>query len=343
MGILVSVILPVYNGEKYICDAVQSVFAQSCKDWELIIVDDCSTDKTLCICSKLKKISNVVVLRSEWHLGVSGARNIGLKAACGKYIVFLDADDTLTENSLEMRVARMEEHNLAMGVFNCSIIVDGKQPQKTNLSGLGRFDAISFWRRVVLCQAGNNLGFDGVWDKIFRNDIIQDKEIRFREKLQMYEDSIFSLEYIAACGGWIEVADINVVNYYKRSDNADSLTAQFWRGRFRQMHDAIKGYFLLMYEQLDRGGIFNSDVQDGFYHGYINKIIGALYACGKEWGDCGREEIASLFEDKFVKEGIETYKCKSQGEDPVIIEILKEKNVDRLTAYLIKRAGCKCH
>lgn len=342
MEVLVSVILPVYNGEKYINDAVHSVLVQSCKNWELIIVDDCSVDATPYICSKYKKMSRVTVIRSEKRLGVSGARNIGLKLACGKYIVFLDADDTLTENSLEVRVTKMEEDNLAMGVFNCSIIVDEKEPQKTNLCGLGKFDTAGFWGRTALFQVGNNLGFDGVWDKIFRNDIIKKKKISFHEELQMYEDSIFSLEYVVACGGWIEVADISILNYYKRSNNNTSLTAQFWSGKFCQMYDAIRGYFLLLFKQLNREGIFNDAVRDGFYHGYINKMIGALYACGKVWGGGLQNEVGILFEDDFFLAGIEDYVCKSSGEDPGIIEVLREKNANRLFEYVKKRIEKKC-
>ena len=113
METLVSIILPVYNGETYIADAVQSVFAQSYKNWELIVVDDCSTDATCHICSGYQTMAGVTVFRSDRRLGVSGARNAGIKLACGKYIVFLDADDLLPEDSIEKRVAVMEAHGLS--------------------------------------------------------------------------------------------------------------------------------------------------------------------------------------------------------------------------------------
>ena len=342
MKILVSVILPVYNGEKYISDAVLSVFAQSFQGWELIIVDDCSTDATPGICSAFQQTKNVTVIRPDRRLGVSGARNIGIQAARGKYIAFLDADDTLTEHSLGARAAVMEEHHLAMGVFNYVTIIDGGEPQKTNLSKLGKFDATGYFGRAAFFQVGSNLGFEGTWDKMFRSDIIRDQNICFREGVSMYEDNIFSLEYAAACDGWIEVADLIVLNYNKRSGNKASLTAQFWNGKFRRAHEVIREYFVMLSEQLRRRGIFEAAVREGVYHGYINKMIGAMYACAKS-GEGGyihsMMEAEALFEDACFMKGVELYQCKSPGEDPGIIEALREKNADSLRAYLAKRIG----
>ncbi len=334
METLVSVIIPVYNAEQYISDAVQSVFAQTLKEWELLIVDDGSTDRTSDICAVYQKMNagGVKVITHEKNLGVGAARNTGIRAAYGKYIVFLDADDILTEDSLEVRVRKMEENQLAMGVFSYFIEIDEKPPLERKLLGVGRYEGVRFLERIALAQTGANHTFVGVWDKIFRRDIIQNKEIRFPEDRQMYEDGAFVLEYILACGGWIEVEDIRVVHYHIRSCNKGSLGTRFRREKFRYMYDAIKEWYLTQFKVLNKRGIFTDSVRAGFYHDYINKMIDAIYSVGKSGG--GLEDVGILFEDTFFMTGIETYQCRNAGEDPKIIEILREKNVDSLLGYL---------
>jgi glycosyltransferase involved in cell wall biosynthesis len=101
----VSVIMPVYNGAKYIGEAIGSVFAQTYKDWELIVVDDGSTDDTESVVANL---SLPLKFLRQQNLGPSAARNLGLRSATGKYIAFLDADDTWDQNFLSMTVCQLD-------------------------------------------------------------------------------------------------------------------------------------------------------------------------------------------------------------------------------------------
>lgn len=104
----VSVILPVYNAEKYINEAVQSVIDQYWKNWELLIVNDGSTDGTRIYLDSLAD-SRIKVIHQE-NRGVSAARNVALDLAKGEYITFLDADDVLPPMSLEARVSYLQTH-----------------------------------------------------------------------------------------------------------------------------------------------------------------------------------------------------------------------------------------
>lgn len=103
---LVSIVMPVYNGQAYIEDAIRSVIGQTLAEWELIIIDDGSTDSSLQIISGFTDGRIKVV--SQANGGVSSARNIALKMAIGEYITFLDADDILPINSLRARVDFLE-------------------------------------------------------------------------------------------------------------------------------------------------------------------------------------------------------------------------------------------
>ena len=105
---LVSIIIPVYNGETYLSRAVKSCLAQDYPDIEIIIVDNASTDRTSEICDNFASIENVSVLYCD-DKGVSYARNKGLNHASGRYICFLDSDDELMENSVSKRVKRLRD------------------------------------------------------------------------------------------------------------------------------------------------------------------------------------------------------------------------------------------
>ena len=98
-----SIIMPVYNGGKYLEKALESVCAQSFADWECLVIDDCSTDDTASILNGFcAKDSRIHVYRQETNKGVSAARNKGIQCAVGEYIWFMDADDTIESDMLEI-------------------------------------------------------------------------------------------------------------------------------------------------------------------------------------------------------------------------------------------------
>ncbi len=111
----VSIITPVYNSGEYIYDTINSVLAQTYTNWEMIIVDDCSTDNTRqiaeCFCKKDERIK---LIKHTKNQGVATARNTALENASGEYIAFLDGDDLWSEKKLEKQVAFMEENGYVL-------------------------------------------------------------------------------------------------------------------------------------------------------------------------------------------------------------------------------------
>jgi len=111
---LVSIVTPVYNAEKFLIDTVRSVQEQSYSNWELLLIDDCSTDKSLDIIQKLiAKDKRIKLLRMKCNSGAGLSRNTGTKAAKGKYLAFLDADDVWVKKKLEKQIAFMQEGGYA--------------------------------------------------------------------------------------------------------------------------------------------------------------------------------------------------------------------------------------
>lgn len=111
---MISIIMPAYNAEKYIRNAIESIISQTYKDWELLIIDDNSSDNTLKIIASYSNDNRIKVFKNMANLGPAKARNLGLDNAKGEYIAFLDADDFLCEEKLESQFKFMQEHQLEM-------------------------------------------------------------------------------------------------------------------------------------------------------------------------------------------------------------------------------------
>ena len=169
-----SIIIPNYNKEQYIKDCLDSVTKQTFKNYEVLFIDDCSTDNSLTIASSY---NNINIFKTKERLQAGGARNIGLKKAKGEYIVFLDSDDYLTDKyALEKLVNHITDEDLIFINYtknNFGIISEIKEP-KTSLT-----------KKI---ETTKNLGCP---TKVFKRKLI--KDMKFAEG-KRYEDIMFTLE-----------------------------------------------------------------------------------------------------------------------------------------------------
>ncbi len=189
---LVSIIIPCYNVESYIKDALRSVLKQSYKNIEIICVDDCSQDKTVFIIKRfMKKDKRIVLIENSQNFGVGKTRQIGLDNATGKYIMWLDPDDIMDYRMVAYMVGLMEYQKcdfcntaysfisgklfIGRSVFFKSLYLRGKHKlSKSNVFYI------------------NNL----LWNKIFKKSIIDKYHITFPE-VRMSEDTSFCLKYFS--------------------------------------------------------------------------------------------------------------------------------------------------
>jgi len=121
---VVSVIMPAYNCSAYLEEAIRSVIAQTVTDWELIVIDDCSTDDTYAVAQKIAQTdSRIRLLQNPRNVGVAVTRNTGLELCRGQYIAFLDSDDFWYPNKLEVQLQTMEQKN-ARFCYSTYAIID---------------------------------------------------------------------------------------------------------------------------------------------------------------------------------------------------------------------------
>lgn len=203
---LVSVIAPMYNGEKYIRDFIEQVRNQSYSNIELIIVDNGSKDKSLEIAKSMSEV-NLKILIEDQKQGPSAARNKGLAVANGEYIVFLDIDDKIDFNMIQALVSHLDK-NVDMVACRYEEVTERNETTFVLNPYSHPIEKIEHVRRNFEKMA---YGEGYLWNKAFKSQIIRDNHIRFREDIRVCEDQVFIAEYLNHCNG--SVAYINDVLY----------------------------------------------------------------------------------------------------------------------------------
>ena len=135
MSALVSIIMPSYNTERYIKETIDSVLAQTYTDWELIIVDDCSTDRTDEVVAPYLADGRIRYLKNSQNSGAAISRNRALREAKGKWIAFLDSDDLWEPEKLEKQVAFMQENGYHFSYTNYIEIDEDSKPNGKSVTG----------------------------------------------------------------------------------------------------------------------------------------------------------------------------------------------------------------
>lgn len=196
----ISVIVPVYNAEKTIEKCVESIEANDYKDVEIILVEDCSKDRSWQVCEKLsEKYSNVKCLSNERNRGVSYTRNQGLKIATGEYTMFIDSDDWIDEKYFTefLHVMEGKQNSLVVcGYVNHDEKVNGV----TDIYGWKDFENVKKSDVTEVIKSLHEASLlQQLWNKIFYTKQIREKNICFDESISIGEDTRFVLEYISKC------------------------------------------------------------------------------------------------------------------------------------------------
>jgi teichuronic acid biosynthesis glycosyltransferase TuaG len=148
---MVSIITPCYNSSKFIAQTIDSILQQTFLDWELLIVDDCSTDNSLEIIYSLSgDNSKIVVIPLKERVGAAEARNIALRKANGRYIAFLDSDDIWFPNKLERQLSFMISSNYAFSFTAYNIINENGKTLKRIITAPKRIGYYQYLRNTII-------------------------------------------------------------------------------------------------------------------------------------------------------------------------------------------------
>ncbi len=194
---LLSIIIPLYNKEDYVGRCVSSILDQDFTDMELIIVDDGSTDESANIIKRQFKDKRINLIQGE-NRGVSEARNRGIDEAKGDYVMFIDADDYISQGYIKNIAKEIKEHEADIYVWGITKdAADGKQKKKV-LGMSGMFQQKEFIHQMVAEQYYRNMGIMGyISNKTLRRSFINGYNIRFDKNIKLMEDYNFFLDCYA--------------------------------------------------------------------------------------------------------------------------------------------------
>ena len=190
----VSVIVPVYNGEKSIERCAGSILNQDYPELELILVDDGSRDRSWEIIQAIAAADHRVKAIHQENGGVSSARNRALAEASGAYVQFADVDDWLPMDATKMLVREIEAQSAELVVGDFYRVVDGNVSEKGSIEMGGALTLQQYANAMMLSPA--DLYYGVLWNKLYRRDIIEQYSIRMDENISYSEDMIFNLEYL---------------------------------------------------------------------------------------------------------------------------------------------------
>ena len=311
----VSIIIPVYNVEKYIDRCMKSVLEQSLSDIEIILINDGSTDNCPTICDNYaKKDSRIKVIHKE-NQGLGFARNSGLDIATGKYIAFLDSDDYVDTNTYKRVYEELERAQAQMCIFSYIDKKDSGEEIKQIIpignTTLTKKDIVSVG---LLGMIGSEpeyfndtyIGMS-VWKCVYSREVIEEHKIRFKsEKEFISEDIIFQMLIMPYINRIITLED--TLYYYCENAGSMSLTKKYSEDKFER-------YKTLYLKELDMLAALN--IKDEGQIRATRMFLGNIRVCIKQIAnnqslDKRRKKdlISEICEDKIVNEIYHWYPFK---------------------------------
>lgn len=233
-----SVIVPVYKVEQYICQCIESIINQSYSNLEIILVDDGSPDNCGKICDQYAKMDNRIRVIHQSNMGLSAARNAGLDAATGYYIAFVDSDDFISVNMYENMISELEKNNI--DIISCnSFRVKGDKIKGSY--GYGKIKI--FDKKTILVKVLQDYD-NTIWNKVYKKTIV--KNVRFPVG-RKFEDTATVYLFFA---NTTKVGCLDKSYYYYRY-NPNSITQTSFNAKAR--YDFVLGYIeRLEYAQINK-------------------------------------------------------------------------------------------
>lgn len=206
-----SVIVPVYNSEKYLPRCMASILSQSMEDFEVFLVDDGSSDGSGALCDKYAAMDARVQVLHQANRGQGVARNVALPIAQGDYIAFVDSDDWLEPGLFVTAVARCQEQDLDALYFETTIVKEGSRRPCRHFDGDQLFSGAEALQHILKDEIDNSC-----WNKIYRRQLWQ--QVRFTED-RHYED-VATVYKVLALAQWVGYLEQSFYNYQKHAGSS---------------------------------------------------------------------------------------------------------------------------
>lgn len=303
---MISIIVPIYNSERYLSLCVNSLLSQTYKDIEVILVDDGSTDASSDICDSFKD-ERIKVIHKE-NGGISSARNVGLEIAKGEWVTFCDNDDVVDAHWLERMYKQVERYADVLPIcayvrdksmLGVEIDIDGIIPERLyHIS-----DYWLFYKR----QLGGM-----VWNALFRKDIIDSYNIRFPERKNIgdiNEDLVFDMSYIPHIKNIVYTGYADYLWKINETNHSSETTERWYFEKYEEKYRLLRDWM---------NNRNSSDIED-LATFYLYFFINAICTAEKY------SQIRKYVYNDAVQECVRLADCTK--ENPEIIKFIKKKAI----------------
>lgn len=327
----ISVVMPIYGVEQYLNRAAESILNQTFKNVELILVDDCSPDRCGTICDEIAKQDvRVKVMHLEQNGGLSNARNQGMTVANGNYILFMDSDDYLDLDALQIAVNSLHKNPAQLVVWG---LIEEYFDQKNQLSATVKVSYPTHLLttkeelrpHVIRLEEKTLLGYQ--WNKLYDLNYLREKQLQYKN-ITLIEDILFSLEFVQDIDS-MNILDMTPYHYQKKTDHG--LTSKFVADYY-DLHMMRIGKILELYKAWE---LCTEEVKRILANIYVRYVTSAIQRnFDKRSGMNSKDQkqfINNLFESYLYKELIDYVSTQNR-----LVKILSGflKNKKTTSCYL---------
>lgn len=325
-----SIIVPIYNAEKYLRQCLESILVQKGADFELLLIDDDSKDASLQICNQYAaKNPHVRVFHQQQNMGVSAARNLGIQQACGEYVLFVDSDDFVAPEYLCIINEAVNENVFDLISWQNYDYIESSdgiteiKASRLTYTAREANPSAKAWHDLFLYSF-----FASSWNKLFLLSILRDNNIQFDTQCVCYEDYLFNMAYCS------HISSFCVLNrslyYYRQLDSSNTILKRKWGKRFdvsRKVAAATNAFI----ERHHNEPIL-TNLQRFPYHSYMVELQASYLTAP----DSFYNETKELLTDNLFKNAV----CSVQpaGKRLSLLKIIMRLHLNRVGAALLRIA-----
>lgn len=249
---LISIIVPVYNTEKYLRRCVDSIIAQTFTDWECLLIDDGSTDESPNICDEYAiKDSRIKVFHKE-NGGIASVRQLGIEYALGIYSIQIDSDDWVECQMLEIMYCHAKKNNADIIVADYFVEENSRDRRVYNGNAEGKANAQDVCKEIISSRL-----MGALWNKFFRHELFSKIDLRFIDNINYCEDVLILVQLLQ---NPINIFFIHEAFYHYNKDNPKSITMNYNEKTFSMR---LKYLYKLM--EIVDNSYYRKDIQDAEY------------------------------------------------------------------------------
>ena len=266
--VVLSIIVPVYNAEKYLDRCIKSIYAQTLTDYEIILVNDGSKDDSLALCRKYAESDSRITVIDKENGGAGSARNKGIELAKGEYLAFPDVDDWFEPNMYEelYYIAKKADYDIVFsGVNNYS--QDLKFLNTINCPSVD-FKTQDECRKNIMTLFPTTTIFDVPWNKLYKRELVVENGIRFTD-LRRCQDAVFNLD-VYRCAKSVRSTEKAYYNYL--NNDSDKVNKKFPKNYI----DINIYYYYHIKEMFESWGMYKGDIKTHYDSSFLLGVYGSV-------------------------------------------------------------------